>query len=316
MEINKGEVDIVIGTHRLLSNDVRFSKLGLLIVDEEQRFGVRQKEKIKQINYGVHHLAVSATPIPRTMSMALSSIQDISMITTSPKGRKPIKTELIRDDWESIVKSIHQEVSSGGQVYFVHNEVQSLPSIKHRLGSLIPGISIQVAHGQMSPSQLDQAMVNFYQGKAKVLLCTTIIENGLDLPNVNTIIINRAHRFGLAQLYQLRGRVGRSDKQAYCYLFYEGRTLDDDFRDADQKKVIRKYISRLQSLVDASELGSGFHVASRDLELRGAGTLLGEKQSGSISQVGYSLYMQLLAREIERLKQLNQETNKPEYLTL
>ncbi len=314
-DVNLGKVDIIIGTHRLLSNDIKFDNLGLLIVDEEQRFGVKQKEKIKQVNYGVHHLSVSATPIPRTLGMALSNIQDISVITSPPTGRKAIKTELIRDDWNRVVEVIQNEISVGGQVYFVHNRVQSIATVEAKLKNLLPGIKIGIAHGQMSPASLDKAMSDFYKRKFDILLATTIIENGLDLPNVNTIVINKAHMFGLSQLYQLRGRVGRSDRQAHCLLFYEGHDIDQELTQ-EQKKTTRLYLDRLKAIVDASELGAGFQVASKDLEIRGAGTLLGEKQSGHISKVGYVLYMQLLGDEIERLKEVKSMSHKPEYLTL
>jgi len=323
--INNGDAHIIIGTHRLLSRDVRFRNLGLLVVDEEQRFGVAQKERIKTLNYGVHHLATSATPIPRTLGMALSSIQDISIMTTPPKGRLPIQTELIKDDWNIIATAIHKEIERGGQIYFVHNRVQTLRSAEAKLQSLLPGVRILTAHGQMPPQELDKVMTSFYDHHADVLLCTTIIENGLDLPNVNTIIVDRAHTLGLAQLYQLRGRVGRSDKKAYCYLFYEGKTLKDAYIGVDEKtdgksntvknKIeVAKYIERLKGLVDATELGAGFQVASRDLELRGAGNILGQEQHGHISRLGYALYMKLLGSEIEKLKQV--ADSRIEYLTI
>jgi transcription-repair coupling factor (superfamily II helicase) len=319
--INGGDAQIVIGTHRLLSKDVKFSNLGLLIVDEEQRFGVKQKERIKQINYGVHHLAVSATPIPRTLSMSLSSIQDISILSTAPQGRKPITTKLVAQDWNTVIQAIVTERERGGQVYFVHNEVRNINSIKNQLERLLPGLNVIVGHGQMSPTELDKAMTDFYQGKATVLLATTIIENGLDVPNVNTIIIHQAERFGLSQLYQLRGRVGRSDKQAFCYLVTGkasfSTTIEDTTVEKSKSPIVKMSQQRLEALMDASELGAGFQIASRDLELRGAGDLLGEKQSGHISKVGYALYMQLLASEIEQLKQQQERLQqKPEYITL
>jgi transcription-repair coupling factor (superfamily II helicase) len=257
--------------------------------------------------------------------MALSSIQDISIMTTPPKGRQPIHTELIKDDWNIISTAIQKEVGRGGQVYFVHNRVQTLRSTYSRLTSLLPGIRILIAHGQMPPQELDKVMTEFYQHKADILLCTTIIENGLDMPNVNTIIIDRAHTLGLAQLYQLRGRVGRSDKKAYCYLFYEGKTLKEAYVNIDEmtdgkgdtvkrKYEIAKYIERLKGLVDATELGAGFQVASRDLELRGAGNILGQEQHGHMSKLGYGLYMKLLGTEIEKLKSLVDQ--RIEYLTI
>jgi len=307
-QINLGKNDIVIGTHRLLSSDVKFKNLQMLIVDEEQRFGVKQKEKIKKINYGVHVLGVSATPIPRTLSMALSSIQEISIISQPPKDRKPIITEIIKDNWNKATQAIAKEIERGGQVYFVHNEVSTIQSIKQRLETLLPGISFIVGHGQMSPVEMDRVMTSFFNRQSQVLIATTIIENGLDLPNVNTIIINKADHFGLSQLYQLRGRVGRSAREAYCYLMYSGKTLESQLDEQNisdeklKKAMYRKYVERLQAIVDNQELGSGFRVASRDLEIRGAGSLLGEQQSGFISSIGYAMYIEMLAMEVERLR--------------
>jgi transcription-repair coupling factor (superfamily II helicase) len=309
--LNTGNVDIAIGTHRLLSNDVKFKNLGLLIVDEEQRFGVRQKEKIKTLNYGVHHLSVSATPIPRTLSMALSTVQDISIITQPPVGRKAIHTELWKNDWHKVAQAIHTEITRGGQIYFVHNAVETIASIKDRLQKLLPAVRIIIGHGQMPSSTLDKVISDFYTHKYDILLCTTIIENGLDMPNVNTMIVNQAQRFGLSQLYQLRGRVGRSSKQAFCYLVYDSKPEKED----SDKQPERVYMQRLQALADASELGAGFQIASRDLEIRGAGNILGEQQSGHISSVGYALYMQLLAQEMERLKAVSETHFKPTSLT-
>lgn len=316
---NNGKVDILIGTHRILSNDVKFKNLKLIVVDEEQRFGVKQKEKIKQLNYSAHLLSVSATPIPRTLSMALSSIQSLSIITTPPVNRKSIKTEIIKDNWNKAAQAIIAEVKRGGQIFFLHNEVQSIQSIKLKLENLAPGVKFVFVHGQMSGNELDRIMAEFYDKKYDCLISTTIIENGLDMPNVNTIIINKAHMFGLSQLYQLRGRVGRAGEQAYCYLLYEGKdlanTVIEDEReqmyiggDAKDKKPKRKtpnYLIRLQSLVDNQDLGAGFRIASRDLEIRGAGNLLGDQQSGHISTIGYALYIEILAEEIERLRSIS-----------
>ncbi|MCA9379278.1 DEAD/DEAH box helicase [Candidatus Dojkabacteria bacterium] len=313
--LNSGVAQIAVGTHALLRGDLKFKRLGLLVVDEEQKFGVAQKEKIKKINYGVHHLSVSATPIPRTLGMALSTIQEISLITQAPVGRKPIKTEVTKLDWQQVSGAIQLEVSRGGQVYFVHNRVQDIESILLKLQNLLPGIRITLAHGQMAPSRLDKEITDFYLHKYDVLLCTTIIENGLDMPNVNTMIIHQAERFGLSQLYQLRGRVGRSDRQAFCYLFYTGRKLeveDENLalvptktgKQTVKKKFEPEYIKRLQAMAEATELGAGFNIASRDLEIRGAGNLLGAEQHGNIAGVGYALYMQMLAQEMEKLKSL------------
>lgn len=307
-KINSGELDIVIGTHRLLSSDIKFKNLQLLIVDEEQRFGVKQKEKIKKINYGVHVLNVSATPIPRTLSMALSSIQDISIISQPPKDRKPVHTEIIKDDWSKVVYAINKEVERGGQTYFVHNEVGTIESIKNKLEESLPGVRFIIGHGQMRPSELDRVMTDFFEKKYDCLIATTIIENGLDLPNVNTMIINKADQFGLSQLYQLRGRVGRSTREAFCYLRYSGKSIEKQLSeqtisDTKLKKLMyRKYLERLQAIVDNQDLGAGFRVASRDLEIRGAGSLLGEQQSGFISTVGFAMYIELLAIEVEKLK--------------
>lgn len=327
--INQGKVDIIIGTHRILSNDLKFKKLQLIVVDEEQRFGVKQKEKIKALNYGVHVLSVSATPIPRTLSMALSSIQDISIISTPPVNRKPIKTEIVKDDWQKIADAMEAEIKRGGQVFFVHNQVLTINILKTKLEQLLPGIKFVVAHGKMSPNELDRIMAEFYTRKFDCLIATTIIENGLDMPNVNTIVVDRAHRFGLSQLYQLRGRVGRAGTQAYCYLMYEGKDIkDNEFREDKEefemingklkktsKYRVLSYLDRLQTLVDNQDLGAGFRIASRDLEIRGAGNLLGDQQSGYISTIGYALYVEILAQEVERIKDEIQAEQKYGQLT-
>lgn len=313
---NNGEIDVLIGTHRLLSSDVKLKNLQLVVVDEEQKFGVKQKEKLKQINYGSHVLSVSATPIPRTLSLALSSVQDISIITTPPQNRKPIKTEIIYNSFEKAANAIQHELSRGGQVYFIHNEVKTIEAITKKLQALLPTISISNAHGQMSSKELKRKMAEFMSEKVDVLVATSIIENGLDLKNVNTIIIHNAHKFGLSQLYQMRGRVGRSDKQAFCYLMapswkssnIEGELTLPQLQDKNylKKKYKQKlYIERLQSLVENQDLGAGFRIASKDLEIRGAGDFLGAKQHGHISKVGYALYMEMLAEAIEREKSLS-----------
>lgn len=316
-DLNNGSIDIVIGTHRLLSTDIKFKKLGLLVVDEEQKFGVKQKEKIKQLNYGVHLLSVSATPIPRSLSLALSGVQDISIISTPPEGRQGVDTEIIFEDWKESVEMIQKEISRGGQVYFIHNRVESIQGITKKLKNLIPGIKIEFAHGQMRGEDLDKLITDFYKKRFDVLVATSIIENGLDIPNVNTIIIHDAHKFGLSQLYQMRGRVGRSEIKAYCYLMCPRPSkLVMDSIDADDQhalKIMLKanskkaaasklYMQRLQSLVDNTDLGAGFRVASKDLEIRGAGNILGEKQSGHINGVGYALYIEMLADAIEKIK--------------
>lgn len=314
-QANEGKIDILIGTHRLLSNDVKFKNLQLVIVDEEQRFGVKQKTKIKELNYGAHLLSVSATPIPRTLSMALSTIQDISIITQPPQGRKSINTEIIKNDWNKVAKGIEYEIKRGGQIFFLHNKIQSMSFIENKLKELVPGLRIVSAHGQLNSDKLDKIMDDFYHQKYDCLISTTIIENGLDLPNVNTIIINNAHHFGLSQLYQLRGRVGRSDRQSYCYLLYQGSELQEleeidkttNYKEANEalkKQKRKKYLERLNSLVENQDLGSGFRIASKDLEIRGAGNLLGDQQSGHITAIGYALYVELLAQEVEKIKKV------------
>lgn len=311
-EIAQGKVDIVIGTHRLLSSDINFKNLGLVIIDEEQKFGVKQKEKLKQIELAVHVLSMSATPIPRSLSMALSSIQDISIIQTPPQGRKVIENIVAKIDNEKIKTAIEHELERKGQVYYVHNKVETIQSAAAKLKKLLPQAKIIYAHGQMTPQTLKKNVSDFYEGKYDILVCTTIIENGLDMPNVNTIIVEHAQNFGLGQMYQLRGRVGRSDKQAYAYFFYDGDDLDSEDRimEAQIKNTAylkkfrerRKYRRRLQAIKETNELGAGFKLASRDLEIRGAGNLLGKQQHGNIKQIGYALYMQMLAEEIEKLK--------------
>ncbi len=308
--LEQGKIDIVIGTHRLLSNDIKFKKLGLIIIDEEQKFGVKQKEKLKQLEFGVHVLSLSATPIPRTLSMALSSIQEVSLISTPPANRKEIITVVEKLDLNKVVAAINREVARGGQVYYLHNRVATIQSTYAKLSELLPQIKFVYAHGQMNPTELSKKMSDFYDKKYDCLICTTIIENGIDMPNVNTIIIEHAQNFGLGQLYQLRGRVGRSEQQAYAYLFYEGSLEEDQkefekLQNPDLKRIKLKeldYKKRLKAIMESQELGSGFRLASKDLEIRGAGNLLGKQQHGNIKYMGYGLYMQLLAEEIEKLK--------------
>ena len=318
-DLTAGKIDIIVGTHRLLSNDIEFKRLGLLIIDEEQKFGVAQKEKLKKLEYGVHVLSMSATPIPRSLSMALSEIQDISIIQTAPENRKAIKTTVQKMDWHRIVTAISAEVARGGQIYYVHNRVSTINSVFQKLQKLLPKVNFVVAHGQLPTERLEQTMNDFYNKKYDCLVCTTIIENGLDMPNVNTIIIEKAQNFGLGQIYQLRGRVGRSERQAYAYLFYEGESLDEKARKKEtemaagiesekqvksKRKQQHNYLKRLKAVLEVQDLGSGFRLASRDLEIRGAGNLLGKQQHGNINYVGYGLYMQLLAQEIERVRGL------------
>jgi transcription-repair coupling factor (superfamily II helicase) len=290
-DLAAGKVDIIVGTHRLLSKDVEFRDLGLLVVDEEQRFGVSHKEKIKQMRKKVDVLTMSATPIPRTLNMSLVGIRDMSIIETPPKDRLSIQTNVVKFDQEVIRRSIRHEVERGGQVYFVHNRVESIFSIGDLIQRLVPEARVVVGHGQMGEDTLERAMLDFVAKKFDVLLATTIVENGLDIPNANTIIINRADRYGLSQLYQLRGRVGRSDRPAYAYLLIPPE---------DNLSPIAK--KRLAAIKEFSDLGSGFRVAALDLEIRGAGNLLGGEQSGQIETVGFEMYMKLLEQTVRELK--------------
>ena len=286
-----GRLDIIVGTHRLLSKDVVFKDLGLLVVDEEQRFGVAHKEKIKQLRRKVDVLTMSATPIPRTLNMSLVGIRDMSVIETPPKDRLSIQTNVLKFDQQVIGRAIRHELERGGQVYFVHNRVESIYSIGDLLQRLVPEARIVVGHGQMDEEALERAMLDFVARKFDVLLATTIVENGLDIPNANTMIINRADRYGLSQLYQLRGRVGRSDRPAYAYLLIP----PEDTLTPVAKK-------RLAAMKEFSDLGSGFRVAALDLEIRGAGNLLGGEQSGQIEAVGFEMYMKLLEETVRELK--------------
>ena len=290
-ELAAGKVDIIVGTHRLLSKDVQFRDLGLLVVDEEQRFGVAHKEKIKQLRRKVDVLTMSATPIPRTLNMSLVGIRDMSIIETPPKDRLSIQTNVVKFDQQVIGSAIRHEIERGGQVYFVHNRVESIFSIGSLVQRLVPEAKVVVGHGQMEEELLERAMLDFVARKYDVLLATTIVENGLDIPNANTIIINRADRYGLSQLYQLRGRVGRSDRPAYAYLLIPP---EDNLSPVAKK--------RLAAIKEFSDLGSGFRVAALDLEIRGAGNLLGGEQSGHIETVGFEMYMKLLEETVKELK--------------
>jgi transcription-repair coupling factor (superfamily II helicase) len=289
--LRQGSVDVVIGTHRLLSNDVVFKNLGLLIIDEEHRFGVAHKERMKQLRASVDVLALTATPIPRTLYMALSGVRDMSAIETPPLDRLPIETVVRRFSKAVIKEALERELARGGQVFFVHNRVQSLTSMARFIQELVPDARVIMGHGQMSERELEATMVRFVSGQADVLVSTAIVESGLDIPASNTIIINRADRFGLAQLYQLRGRVGRERLQAFCYLLVpaDGRVDEQAQR-------------RLRALQELTELGSGFKLALRDLEIRGAGNLLGAEQHGHIAAVGYDLYSKLLAEAVQELR--------------
>jgi len=289
--VAEGKLDILVGTHRLLSKDVTFKDLGLLVVDEEQRFGVAHKERIKQMRKKVDVLTLTATPIPRTLNMSLVGIRDMSVIETPPKDRLSIQTNVVKFDAPVIERAVRNELARGGQVYFVHNRVESIFSIGGLLQRLVPEAKIGIGHGQMGEDELERAMLGFVERRFDVLLATTIVENGLDIPNANTIIINRADRYGLSQLYQLRGRVGRSDRPAYAYLLTPPQEA--------LSPVARK---RLAAIKEFSDLGSGFRVAALDLEIRGAGNLLGGEQSGHIDAVGFDMYMKLLEESVRELK--------------
>jgi transcription-repair coupling factor (superfamily II helicase) len=290
-DVKAGKIDVIIGTHRLLSKDVQFRDLGLLVVDEEQRFGVAHKERLKQLRKRVDVLTMTATPIPRTLNMSLAGIRDMSIIETPPKDRLSIQTNVVKFDQAVISRAIRNEMERGGQIYFVHNRVESIYSLGNLITRLVPEARIAIGHGQMDESSLEKVMVDFVGHKYDVLLATTIIENGLDIPNANTIIVNRADRYGLSQLYQLRGRVGRSDRRAYAYLLIPP--------EESLSPVAKK---RLAAIREFSDLGSGFRVAALDLEIRGAGNLLGGEQSGHIEAIGFDMYMKLLEQTIKELK--------------
>ena len=287
--LGQGTVDIVIGTHRLLSTDVKFHDLGLLIVDEEQRFGVAHKERIKGLKQNIDVLAMSATPIPRTLHMSLVGVRDMSVIETPPEDRQPVQTYVMEYQERVIKEAISREISRGGQVYFVHNRVNNIDRLASQLNELVPEAKVLVAHGQMKEQELENVMLDFVEGSGNVLVCTTIIESGLDIPSVNTMIVNEADRFGLSQLYQLRGRVGRSDQQAYAYFTYR--------KDKILTEIAKK---RLTAIRDFTELGSGFKIAMRDMELRGAGNILGPEQHGHILAVGFDLYCRLVEEEVQK----------------
>lgn len=290
-ELADGEADIVISTHRVLSADVRLKRLGILIVDEEHRFGVLDKEKFKKLRTEVDILSLSATPIPRTLHLALTKLRDISLITDPPEGRLAVQNYIGPTDYDLIKRVIEEEVGRDGQVYYLHNRVQSIAGETERLRRLLPGVKLGYAHGQMDERDLDQVMRDFLEHRLDVLVCTTIIGSGLDIQNVNTVLVRDAHKLGLADLYQIRGRVGRGERPAYAYFFYpKGYVPKEDARD------------RLEALAESEALGSGFNLAEHDLQIRGAGNLLGVKQHGGVSMVGFELYLQLLQRATESLR--------------
>ncbi|HOT63074.1 MAG TPA: transcription-repair coupling factor, partial [Treponemataceae bacterium] len=289
--VAKGEVDILVGTHRIIQKDVRFKDLGLIVIDEEQRFGVKDKERLKELKASVDSLAMSATPIPRTLHMSLLKIRDMSLLTTPPQNRRPIETVIAEFNGDRVAAAIRREVERGGQVFYLHNRVESLEETRLFVEKLVPEMLVDTAHGQMSSAELEDIFRRFKMGGFHVLIATTIVENGIDIPNVNTIVIDRADMYGVSQLYQLRGRVGRSDRKAYAYLLYpEGRAISE---------IAMK---RLQVISDFTELGSGFKIAMKDMEIRGAGNLLGREQSGDIYSVGFDLYLRLLESAIQRLE--------------
>ena len=297
-ELERGSIDIVIGTHRLLSADVKFKKLGLLVIDDEQRFGVKQKEKFREFRAELDVLSLSATPIPRTLYMAMSSLKKISVIQTPPEGRLPVKTRIFKWSDEIIKKAITEEIHRGGQIYYLHNRVGTIERVKTYLQKLVSKATFGVAHGQMNETQLIKRIESFRKKDFNVLLATTIIENGIDLANVSTIIVDDATRLGLAQTYQLKGRVGRSSTQSFAYFLYDGHLSE-------------KATLRLQALKEAEELGSGYRIAMRDLEIRGAGNILGKEQAGSVNAVGLNLYCQMLSEAVEKMRRTStQDTNK------
>ena len=300
-DLSKGAIDIVIGTHRLIQKDVRFRNLGLVIVDEEQRFGVSHKERLKRLRREVDFLTLSATPIPRTLYMALSGVRDMSAMDTPPEERYPVKTYVGEYSDQIIQEAVKRELDRGGQVFFLHNRIRSIQRVAAHLGELAPQARIAVAHGRMEESRLEEAMLSFSEGEINVLVCTTIIESGLDIPNANTLIIDRADRFGLSQLYQLRGRIGRSSSRAYSYLLVP-----------KGKRITPGAEKRLQAILEASELGSGFRIAMRDLEIRGAGNILGAEQSGHIHAIGFELYTKLLNQAVQDLRAERAEEAAPE----
>ncbi|MCA1840722.1 MAG: transcription-repair coupling factor [Actinomycetota bacterium] len=289
-ELGAGKVDVVIGTHRLLQPDVKFSDLGLLVVDEEQRFGVKHKERIKHLREHIDVLTMTATPIPRTLEMGITGIRDLSLMDTPPVDRRPVLTYVGEADERMITAAIRRELARDGQVFFVHNRVRSIKGAARKIAGLVPGARVEVAHGQMTESELERVMIDVWDGKIDVLVCTTIIESGLDIPTMNTLIVERADLLGLSQLYQLRGRVGRARERAYAYLLYPHEAVLTD-----------EAHERLKTLSEFTELGSGFKIALRDLEIRGAGNLLGAEQSGHIAAVGFDLYMKMMSEAVASL---------------
>jgi transcription-repair coupling factor (superfamily II helicase) len=300
-ELKQGRIDIVVGTHRLLQKDIEFRDLGLVVIDEEQRFGVRHKERLKALRKTVDCLTMTATPIPRTLYMSLNGVRDMSMVNTPPENRLPIETYVVRFDRNVAESAILREMSRGGQVYLLHNRVNSIGAMAKFVKELVPEARVAIGHGQMEKHELERIMLDFIDGKYDVLVSTTIIESGIDIPNVNTIIINRADTFGLAELYQLRGRVGRERHQAYCYLLIPG-----------EAGITGKAKRRLLAIQEFNQLGCGFQLALRDLEIRGMGNILGRQQHGHIAAIGFDLYNKMLSDTIKRLQGKGKE---PEVVT-
>ncbi|MBL4657535.1 MAG: transcription-repair coupling factor, partial [Flavobacteriales bacterium] len=291
-KLEEGKTDIIIGTQRLVSKDVKFKDLGLLIIDEEQKFGVATKDKLKSMKVNVDTLTLTATPIPRTLQFSLMNARDLSTINTPPPNRYPIQTELCVFNESMIKEAIEQEIFRGGQVFFVHNRVQNIEDVAHLIRKLCPDVRVGIGHGQMEGKALEKVMMKFIEGEYDILVATTIIESGLDIPNANTIIINNAHNFGLSDLHQMRGRVGRTNKKAFCYLITPPIS-----------SLTREARKRLQTLEEFSELGSGFNIAMRDLDIRGAGNLLGAEQSGFINELGFETYHKILEEAVQELKE-------------
>ncbi|MCW8919790.1 MAG: helicase-related protein, partial [Gammaproteobacteria bacterium] len=299
--LEAGSVDIVIGTHKLLQEGIAYKRLGLVIIDEEHRFGVRQKERFKALRAEVDMLTLTATPIPRTLNMAMGGIRDLSIIASPPARRHAVKTFVHEWNPELVKEACLREIKRGGQVYFLHNKVEDIEIMARKLEELVPEATLRIAHGQMPERELERVMSDFYHQRFNVLVCTTIIETGIDVPSANTIIMNRADHFGLAQLYQLRGRVGRSHHRAYAYLLVPSK-----------RSMTRDAVKRLEAIEAIEELGTGFTLATHDLEIRGAGELLGDEQSGQMYEIGFSLYSELLERAVQALKSGNQpELDRP-----
>ena len=300
-KLKLGEIDIIIGTHRILSKDVEFKNLGFLIIDEEHRFGVKDKEKIKKLKTNVDVLSMTATPIPRTLHMSIVGIRDMSCLYEPPQNRIPVQTYVLEYDSEVIKEAITKELERGGQVFYLFNKVESIEKKANEISELVPEAKVGFAHGKMTGNELEDIMLDFINKDINVLVCTTILESGIDIPNANTIIVENADRLGLAQLYQIRGRVGRSNKQAYAYITYK------------RDKIINEAASkRLQAIKEFTEFGSGFKIAMRDLEIRGAGSLIGEMQHGHMDQVGYDTYCKLLDEVVKEMRGIEKEEEEIE----